>query len=60
MSRYDEPAFRCFLRRYQRECLLHGKREATRRVSEAQAQVWHAAHAGVLDGVTARGAGPGT
>ena len=29
--RYDDPAFRRFLRRYQRECLLHGKREATRR-----------------------------
>ena len=40
--RYDDPAFRRFLRRYQRECLLHGKREATRRVDEAQAPVWHA------------------
>jgi glycosyltransferase involved in cell wall biosynthesis len=44
-ARYDDPAFRRFLRRYQRECLLHGKREATRRVNESQAPVWHAAHA---------------
>ncbi|MFI5007994.1 MAG: glycosyltransferase [Solirubrobacterales bacterium] len=42
--RYDDPAFRRFLRRYQRQCLLHGKREATRKVNEAQAPVWHAAH----------------
>ena len=35
-------AFRRFLRRYQRACLLHGKREATRRVNEAQAAVWPA------------------
>jgi biofilm PGA synthesis N-glycosyltransferase PgaC len=34
-ARYDDPAFRRFLRRYQRECLLHGKREATRRAEEA-------------------------
>jgi glycosyltransferase involved in cell wall biosynthesis len=44
VARYDDPAFRRFLRRYQRECLLHGKREATRRLNEAQAAVWHAAH----------------
>jgi glycosyltransferase involved in cell wall biosynthesis len=42
--RYDDPAFRRFLRRYQRECLLRGKREATRRANEARAPVWHAAH----------------
>ena len=34
-ARYDDPAFRRFLRRYQRDCLLHGKREATRRAGEA-------------------------
>jgi glycosyltransferase involved in cell wall biosynthesis len=44
VARYDDPAFRRFLRRYQRQCLLHGKREATRRLNEAQAAVWHAAH----------------
>jgi len=42
-ARYDDPAFRRFLRRYQRECLLHGKREATRKVNDAQAPVWTAA-----------------
>jgi hypothetical protein len=46
-ARYDDPAFRRFLRTYQHQCLLLGKREATRRVNEAQAPVWHAAHTGV-------------
>src|SRR5262249_32600961 len=45
-ARYDDPAFRRFLRRYQRQCLLRGKREATRRINDAQAPVWHAAHDG--------------
>jgi glycosyltransferase involved in cell wall biosynthesis len=45
-ARYDDPAFRRFLRRYQRRCLLLGKREATRRFNEAQGPLWHAAHAG--------------
>jgi len=44
LPRYEDEAFRRFLRRYQRECLLHGKREATRRLEAAQAPVWHAAH----------------
>jgi biofilm PGA synthesis N-glycosyltransferase PgaC len=44
-TRYDDLAFRRFLRRYQWQCLLRGKREATRRVNEAQQPVWHAAHA---------------
>jgi biofilm PGA synthesis N-glycosyltransferase PgaC len=43
-ARYGDPEFRRFLRRYQRDCLLHGKREATRRLNEAQAPVWRAAH----------------
>jgi len=42
LPRYDDPAFRRFLRRYQRQCLLHGKRAATRRLNEAQAPVWRA------------------
>src|SRR6185436_373929 len=44
LARYEDREFRRFLRRYQRECLLHGKREATRRLEAAQARVWHAAH----------------
>jgi biofilm PGA synthesis N-glycosyltransferase PgaC len=44
VSRYDDPAFRTFLRRYQRQCMLRGKRRATQRLNEAQALVWHAAH----------------
>ena len=49
--RYDDPEFRRFLRRYQQECLLYGKGVATRRLNEAQAARWHAAHD--------RGDGPG-
>ena len=42
VTRYeDPPEFRRFLRRYQYACLLYGKREATRRVNEAQEAVWH-------------------
>ena len=42
--RYDDPEFRRFLRRYQRDCLLHGKAEATRRLDERQGAVWAARH----------------
>jgi hypothetical protein len=42
--RYDDPAFRRFLRRYQRLALLLGKRSATRKVNAEQAAVWRAAH----------------
>ena len=45
LPRYDDPAFRRFLRRYQRQCLLRGKRAATRRLNEAQAPVWRAREA---------------
>ncbi len=44
MPRYDDLAFRRFLRRYQRECLLRGKTEATRRLNDAQAPQWHSTH----------------
>lgn len=33
--RYDDPAFRRFLRRYQRRCLLFGKRRATAQLDQA-------------------------
>lgn len=55
VARYGEPAFRRFLRRYQWQCLLHGKPEATRRANAAQAPVWHAAHPGATLAVEARG-----
>jgi biofilm PGA synthesis N-glycosyltransferase PgaC len=42
--RYPDPAFRRFLRSYQRASLVHGKREATRRLHEAGAAAWHARH----------------
>ena len=45
-ARYGDPAFRSFLRSYQRACLLRGKRAATRRIDAAQAPRWHAAHGG--------------
>jgi glycosyltransferase involved in cell wall biosynthesis len=35
--RYDDPEFRRFLRRYQWDCLVRGKRRATARLDEAQA-----------------------
>jgi glycosyltransferase involved in cell wall biosynthesis len=44
--RYEDPAFRRFLRSYQRSCLLRGKREAIRRINEAQGAVWRRALAG--------------
>jgi glycosyltransferase involved in cell wall biosynthesis len=46
VARYEDPAFRHFLRRYQRQCLLRGKGEATRRVNVAQAALWHSTHPG--------------
>jgi biofilm PGA synthesis N-glycosyltransferase PgaC len=48
--RYEDLAFRLFLRRYQRDCLLRGKREATRRLNEAQGPAWRAAHDGAKPG----------
>jgi len=42
---YEDLEFRRFLRRYQYACLLFGKREATRRVNEAQEPVWRAKEA---------------
>jgi glycosyltransferase involved in cell wall biosynthesis len=41
-KRYEDAEFRRFLRRFQYACLLHGKREATRRVNAAQEAVWRA------------------
>jgi len=43
-GRFEDAEFRRFLRRYQRECLLHGKAEATRRLDERQGAVWAARH----------------
>lgn len=48
-DRYDEPGFREFLRQYQRECLIYGKSEATRRANARQAPVWEAKMAAKLD-----------
>ena len=39
-ARYDGAVFRSFLRRYQRSCIRLGKREATRRLNQAQEPVW--------------------
>jgi hypothetical protein len=39
-KRYDDPGFRRFLRRYQYASLIHGKREATRRLNIRQESVW--------------------
>ncbi|MFN0058171.1 MAG: glycosyltransferase [Planctomycetota bacterium] len=40
VARYDDPEFRRFLRRYQWQCLLHGKSRATARLDAEQAAVW--------------------
>jgi poly-beta-1,6-N-acetyl-D-glucosamine synthase len=41
-QRFDDPEFRSFLRRYQWECLVYGKRAATDRLNERQRHQWHA------------------
>jgi hypothetical protein len=41
--RYEDPAFRAFLRRYQWDCLLRGKAAATARIDARQAGRWSAA-----------------
>ena len=38
--RYEDPAFRRFLRAYQRDCLLRGKAAATQRLDDRQAARW--------------------
>ncbi len=43
-GRYDDLEFRKFLRSYQYACLRLGKRTATRKVNEAQEQVWRNQH----------------
>lgn len=40
VPRYGDAEFRSFLRRFQLLCLLHGKREALRRINEQQASCW--------------------
>lgn len=39
-KRYNDPAFRRFLRSYQRACLFKGKEQATRDLEDLQAAVW--------------------
>jgi glycosyltransferase involved in cell wall biosynthesis len=44
VPRYDDLEFRRFVRRYQRTCLLRGKRAATEALNREQASVWAASH----------------
>ncbi len=44
--RYDDLEFRRFLRRYQRACLLRGKRRAVAEFEEAGEEIWMARHGG--------------
>jgi hypothetical protein len=44
LPRYEDVAFRRFLRSYQRACLRMGKRAATDRVHVERARLWHANH----------------
>lgn len=39
-ERYEDPEFRKFLRAYQLDCLVRGKRRATQRVEEARRAAW--------------------
>jgi glycosyltransferase involved in cell wall biosynthesis len=48
--RYGDAEFRRFLRRYQHDCLLLGKREATRRLNARQQKVWEARAMGAVGG----------
>jgi hypothetical protein len=41
VNRYDDREFRRFLNAYQSECLLHGKRAATRVINERQKAKWY-------------------
>ena len=40
LPRYGDAEFRHMLRRYQRDCLIHGKSRATARLNAKQAEVW--------------------
>ena len=44
LPRYDDPAFREFLREYQHACLRQGKKAATAALNARQEPVWRAAH----------------
>ena len=44
VERYNDLEFRRFLNAYQRACLLHGKRTATRQLNARQASVWRNRH----------------
>ena len=46
--RYDDLAFRQFLRAYQWDCLLRGKRSATEALNQRQEQTWNTFHSGVV------------
>jgi hypothetical protein len=39
--RYDDKEFRRFLRRYQWQCLVHGKVKATQRLNATRESAWH-------------------
>lgn len=39
-ERYEDLAFRKFLRKYQMDCLIHGKASATAALNERRAKVW--------------------
>lgn len=46
-NRYDDLEFRAFLRRYQWDCLLHGKSKATERLDRRQAARWSPPRSGL-------------
>ena len=54
--RYEDEAFRKFVRRYQHACLRMGKAAATRKIDEEQAPLWEAAHGRSVQGEVRDGA----
>ncbi len=54
LPRYDDAAFRRFLRRYQYACLWRGKAAATAALNEQQRAVWEATHGAVARPLEAR------
>jgi poly-beta-1,6-N-acetyl-D-glucosamine synthase len=59
LPRYDDPAFRTFLREYQYACLRYGKAAATARVNARQESVWRRSHPAAAPSVTRVQTAPG-
>ena len=45
-TRYEKPEFRAFLRKYQWDCLIKGKKKATEECNQTQSSVWSSSSSG--------------